>query len=316
MRFTKFTPTMAVFAGDCRQVLRELPEGKIQMCMTSPPYLGLRNYDVDGQLGQEGSVEEYVAELVSVFREVRRILKPDGTLWLNVGDKYAADKQLLLMPARIALALQADGWILRQDVIWQKPNALPESVKDRLTKSHEHVFLFAKSKSYFFDHAAIKEPAICGPRGPSYFHTGKTGQHQLGRSQKIRPSVARGGFKSKGDAPLPDREPFRAIVEMRSRRDVWSIPTKPLKEAHFAAYPEALVEPCIRAGSRPGDIVLDPFFGAGTSGLVAQKLGRKTVGIELNEDYIDIARRRVQKVFPPPADGDFRDHSLLSRPTS
>ena len=313
LRFTKFTPTMAVYAGDCRDVLAQLPDGRIQMCVTSPPYLGLRNYDVDGQLGQEDSVEAYISELVSVFRDVRRVLKDDGTLWLNVGDSYDRSKNLLLVPARLALALRADGWYLRQDIIWHKSNPMPESVKDRCTKSHEFVFLLAKSPRYYFDHEALKEPANCGPRGPSYFHVGKTGEHQLGKAQKVRPSVKRGGFKGKGDAPLPDRQPFRAIVEMRAKRDVWTIPTKPFGGAHFAAYPEALGEPCILAGARPGDIVLDPFFGAGTTGLVAHKLGRKTVGIELNTDYIEMARCRIHEVFPPPADGDFRDRSLLSR---
>lgn len=322
--------------GDCLEVLNTLEAESIQTCVTSPPYWGLRDYGVEGQLGLEKTPDEYVQKMVVVFREVRRALKNDGTLWLNLGDSYSSGnsgmlrrdnkggvwnesgqshdqdsskanpgraplkemkpKNLIGIPWKVAFALQADGWYLRQDIIWHKPNPMPESVRDRCTKSHEYLFLLSKSEKYFFDSEAIKEPAICGAKG-SQFHTGKTGAHQLGRSQKVRPSKPKGSFSAKGE-PLPGQLPFRAVVEMRNRRSVWVVSTKPFKGAHFATFPPDLIEPCILAGSRQGDAVLDPFSGAGTTGLVAAKHGRAYLGIELNADYIELAKKRIFGAFP------------------
>ncbi|MEN9798818.1 MAG: hypothetical protein RL653_2514 [Pseudomonadota bacterium] len=253
-------------------MLRRLPAGVFQACVTSPPYWGLRDYGVAGQVGAEATVDAYLASLVAIFREVRRALSDRGTLWVNLGDAYTsggrtsrdADKKnpargmgyraptpeglkpkdLVGVPWRLAFALQADGWYLRSDVVWHKPNAQPESVKDRPTRAHEYLFLLSKSERYDYDHAAVKEPSLDG----------------------------------KGT---------------RARRSVWSISTEPLREAHFATFPPGLVEPCVRASTRAGDRVLDPFFGAGTVGLVAARLGRAFTGIELNPAYVDIARRRL-----------------------
>jgi DNA modification methylase len=292
------------------QTLRTLSNESVQCVVTSPPYWGLRDYGVSGQLGMEPTYQEHVAAMVAVFREVRRVLKKDGTLWMNYGDTYASSvngrsaadtkiagiddrtfrdkpfstvqgvlkpKDLCGIPWRVAFALQEDGWWLRQDIIWHKPNPMPESIRDRCTKAHEYVFLLSKSERYFFDSKAMQEPAIGGARG-SKFHTGKTGEHQLGRAQKERGpgnwGVANG-------------------VETRNRRSVWTIATKPFKEAHFATFPPELPEICIKAGTRPGDTVLDPFGGAGTTGLVAQRLGRNSILCELNPEYVDIAKRRV-----------------------
>jgi DNA modification methylase len=321
-----------IIQGDSLEVLKTLDAGSAQTCVTSPPYWGLRDYGVEGQLGLEKTPEEYVANLVRLFAEVKRVLKDDGTLWLNLGDSYAQGgsggassksklnagygvypsskldkmqgrsiarkapkglkpKDLVGIPWRVAFALQADGWYLRQDIIWHKPNPMPESVRDRCTKAHEYIFLISKSKKYYFDHEAIKEPAICGSRG-SKFHTGKTGEHQLGRSQKVRPSKPKGSFVAKGE-PLPGQLPFRAVTETRNKRSVWTVTTKPFKEAHFATFPQDLVEPCILAGAPKGGVVLDPFFGAGTTGLVASRHGREYIGIELNPEYAEIAERRI-----------------------
>jgi len=293
-----------ILVGDTRKVLKTLPVESVQCCVTSPPYFGLRDYGVDGQIGLEPSPDEYVAELVAVFREVRRVLRADGTLWLNLGDSYARQggegghgpnaqvgntksleqrrmlvppsgtkpKDLLMIPARVALALQADGWWLRSDIIWHKPNPMPESVTDRPTSAHEHVFLLTKSARYFYDAEAVKEEA-CYPVGS-------------------REDVPRGGFQGKGSDPR-GQEAFRAIRDTRNLRNVWTIATQPFSGAHFATMPPDLVERCIKAGSRPGDMILDPFGGAGTTGLVAQRLGRDYTLIELNPTYADMARDRI-----------------------
>ncbi len=314
-----------ILLGDCISRLAEMESESVQCCVTSPPYWGLRDYGVDGQMGLEETPEAYVVNMRMVFEQVRRVLKPDGTLWLNLGDSYATsqsgsfkatdkqasnagslagkvrkaqmrsglkEKDLVGIPWRVAFALQSDGWYLRQDIIWAKPNPMPESVRDRCTKSHEYIFLLAKSQKYFFDVDAIKEPAVGGWKG-SEFHTGKTGEHQQGRAQKVRESRPKGYFKAKGE-PLPGQLPFRAVRDYRQKRSVWTVTTKPFKGAHFATFPPDLIEPCILAGSRPGDTVLDPFFGAGTVGLVAMKHGRKWIGIELNESYVDIAKKRLE----------------------
>jgi site-specific DNA-methyltransferase (adenine-specific) len=269
--------------GDVREQLARIPAGSVQTCVTSPPYFGLRDYGVEGQIGVEPTPEEFTAALVDVFREVRRTLKDDGTLWVNLGDTYSRgdrgsvppqrgaaasknedkkygftsaagrmgghptikQKDLIGIPWMVAFALRNDGWYLRQDIVWHKPNPMPESITDRCTKAHEYLFLFAKSERYLYDAEAIKERVVGG-----------------------------------GD-------------ERRNKRSVWSVATTPFKGAHFATFPPALIEPCILAGSRPGDVVLDPFGGAGTTALVASQHGRRSVYIELNPEYVALARARL-----------------------
>jgi DNA modification methylase len=297
-----------IFNIDARDLDLWVEPGTVQTCVTSPPYFGLRNYGVEGQLGLEPTPEEYVAKMVEVFRVVHRLLRDDGTLWLNIGDSYArqagddatrgtpstghrrlmeagADrsgmgnnrpppgykvKDLLGIPWMLAFALRSDGWYLRQDIIWHKPNPMPESVQDRCTKAHEYVFLLSKSAKYFFDSGAMREDAVKGSAGSS-FSKGKTAEHQLGRSS--------------------DAE--RVEDGKRNRRSVWSIATRPYKGAHFATFPPTLIEPCILAGSRPGDLVLDPFMGSGTTAQVALQHGRRAVGSELNPEYIKLIEQRL-----------------------
>ena len=306
--------TSTIFQGDVRDVLKALDAESVQCVVTSPPYWGLRDYGVDKQIGLEETPEEYVTTMVEVFREVKRVLRDDGTLWLNLGDSYYSNfgggsatmstgnatairtmgrrnkpphellkpKDLVGIPWRVAFALQADGWYLRSDIIWAKGvsfcraysgTIMPESVTDRPTKSHEYLFLLTKSARYYYDAEAVKEPAqdwgsrdrtnwrgkINSPAGPQ---TGCTNSN----------------FAESG----------------RNLRSVWTINTKPYREAHFATFPEKLVEPCVKAGTKKGDTVLDPFAGSGTTGLVAGKLDRKFIGIELNEEYIRIANNRIE----------------------
>lgn len=303
-----------VFFGDCRESMRKMiADGmKVQMCVTSPPYLGLRDYGHPGQLGLEPTPEEYVTAMVEVFQLVRRLLADDGVLWLNLGDSYAAKKQLLGMPWRVAFALQADGWILRQDIVWQKPNPMPESVTDRCTKAHEYIFLLSKSERYHFDSDAIKEPAspaslarwaqdvenqVGSDRVP-----GKTNgmMKAVGGGRSKRDSFKRVGSKRAEVIPgqsagthREDRVESAWDTQMRNKRSVWTVATMPYKGAHFATFPPALIEPCILAGSRANDIVLDPFFGSGTTGQVAQQLGRKWIGCELNPDYAPLQNERL-----------------------
>ena len=262
-----------IIVGDARQVLVGFPEGAFQCVVTSPPYWGLRDYGVSGQIGAETSVHDYVADLVRVFREVRRVLSDDGTLWLNIGDSYTSGgrtwrdadeknkgramdyraptpeglkpKDLIGVPWRLALALQSDGWYLRTDIVWNKPNCQPESVKDRPTRSHEYIFLFSKSERYFYDWEAIQEPAL--------------------------------DKRQKG----------------KNRRSVWNINTEPYPGSYFAVYPKALVRLAELAGSRTGERVLDPFFGSGTTGVVCNELGRLCTGIELKSEYAELARGRL-----------------------
>lgn len=294
---------------------------------------------VDGQLGLESTPEEYVAAMVAVFREVRRVLREDGTLWLNLGDSYNAagreghgtrlglkqqtnrasadgsdanrpsceslkPKDIVGIPWRVAFALQADGWYLRQDIIWAKPNPMPESVRDRCTKAHEYLFLLAKAERYFYDAAAIAEPVVKGDAG-STFTTGKTAQHQLLRTQSEESRAQRrktgGNFSREYAESQPGHGAMaleRPDYDSRNRRSVWTIPTHPFPEAHFATFPEKLVEPCILAGSREGGTVLDPFSGAGTTGVVAIKASRHYVGCELNPEYVEMSRRRLANVAP------------------
>jgi site-specific DNA-methyltransferase (cytosine-N4-specific) len=263
-------PAIQLLVGDSRELVRTLPSNHFRCCVTSPPYWGLRDYEVANQIGAEDSLDVYIKDLVDLFREVRRTLTADGTLWLNIGDAFTSGgrnrrapdkknpartmsyrpdtpaglkpKDLIGIPWRLAFALQEDGWYLRSDIVWYKPNCQPESVKDRPTRSHEFVFLLSKSQDYFYDSNAVKEPAADG--------------------------------------------------KLRNRRSVWSINTQPFAGAHFAVFPPALVVPCIQAGSETGDYVLDPFFGSGTVGMVSVQEGRNCVGIEMSEAYAKIARKR------------------------
>ena len=266
---------VVVLHGDTRDVIRSFPDSSVQCVVTSPPYWGVRDYGVNNQIGAEPDLMDYVNNLVMVFREVRRILTPDGTFWLNIGNTYSSGgrkwrdsdeknkgramsyrpptpeglkkKDLIGVAWLLALACQRDGWYLRNDIIWYKPNCQPESVKDRLTVAHEYMFLFSKSEKYFFNQEAIKQQTTNG-----------------------------NGLKN--------------------RRSVWSINTEPCPEAHFAVFPKELIRPCIMAGSRPNDIVFDPFYGAGTTGIVAKELNRKCIGVELNSDFIEIAKKRTAAI--------------------
>ena len=280
--------TATIFNIDARNLNLFIEPGSVQTCVTSPPYFDLRSYmpnehpDKALEIGLEETPDEYVARMVEVFRAVRDVLADDGTLWLNLGDSYGAGKQLLGVPWRLAFALQADGWILRQDIIWAKGvsgdaaragwsgNPMPESVRDRCTNAHEYIFLLSKSPKYYFDHEAIKEDAVKGAAGSS-FNKGKTATYQLGRSS--------------------DKE--RTEDGKRNKRSVWTVATRPYKGAHFATFPTALIEPCILAGSRPGDIVLDPFMGSGTTAQVALQHGRRAVGCELNPEYLSLIEQRL-----------------------
>jgi DNA modification methylase len=261
----------ASYTGDCRDLLARLPEKCIQTCVTSPPYWGLRDYGVDRQLGLEQSPHEYVANMVEVFRGVRRALREDGTLWLNLGDSYA-DKSLVGIPWMVAFALREDGWFLRSDIIWAKPNPMPESVTDRPTKAHEYVFLLSKSQRYYYDEKAIREDAVCTPRP----ETSRNDGGALG--ENLRSSGLAVGHKG---GSLGFNRPELG----RNKRSVWTVATQPFDGAHFATMPPALADPCVLAGSRVGDVVLDPFFGSGTTGMVAEKHGRKWIGFDLNPSY-------------------------------
>jgi len=336
-----------ILIGDCRELLATLPDDSVHTCVTSPPYFGLRDYDVDGQIGLESGPDAFVAELVEVFREVRRVLRDDGTLWLNLGDTYASSgrggnptrasstlqggyqsqiasqiarsrspygglksKDLIGVPWRVALALQADGWYLRQDIIWHKPNPMPESVKDRCTKAHEYLFLLSKSERYYFDSLAITEDLRTDPKENYEVRARVTGRGDQGAA------AARGNDRSKSGGFPPTRRrgqpPYHEQYStghlsldaaprggVRNKRSVWTVATRPFKEAHFATYPPQLIEPCVLATAPIGGVVLDPFFGAGTTGLVAHRYSRRFIGIELNPGYAEIARRRIAAELRP-----------------
>ena len=254
--------------GDALTVAKTLDAASAQTIVTSPPYFGLRDYGEAGQIGAEASFGEYVGNMVALFGEFRRVLADDGTLWLNLGDSYGAGKNLLGVPWRVALALQDDGWILRSEIIWAKPNPMPESVTDRPTKSHETIFLFAKSPRYYYDAETIKEES----KGEWNSADGFIPEGQAKRNIE-------GRIGSRADA-----QQFG-----RNKRTVWTVPTVPFSAGHFAVYPPALIRPCVLAGSRMGDTVLDPFSGSGTTGMVATQEGRKYVGIDLNSDYLDLS---------------------------
>jgi DNA modification methylase len=323
MKESKMNEDLKILVGDCRETLKQLPDQCVQTCITSPPYFGLRDYGNDGQIGLEQTPHDFVDQLVSVFREVKRVLRDDGTLWLNLGDSYSSykdgkatpdttrgedtgtlvdkglaknrmastftgtrikNKDLIGIPWMVAFALRSDGWYLRQDIIWHKPNPMPESVEDRCTKSHEYIFLMSKSQKYYYDQEAIKvPPAESTPgRGPVDF----------------------GGEKGRNYTPDKNDPNFRGGNEQWGRtyeykdgnvnkKSVWTIPTKPFKGAHFATFPEELIQPCILAGSKAGDVVLDPFGGSGTTGKVAIDYGRKAILCELNPDYVKIINERT-----------------------
>ena len=351
-----------IICGKALTELSKLKTESVQTCVTSPPYYGLRDYQVEGQIGLEETPEEYIEKLVVVFREVKRVLKKDGTLWVNMGESYAGSgkggathpenakhykqgtnhgmigdaavtkvgygnckpKDMIGTPWMLAFALRADGWYLRQDIIWAKPNPMPESVKDRCTKSHEYIFLLSKSKKYYYDHESIKEDCVGDEnaktfRGGAYcnqstFINSEGGKrkekgnyktpagwdvdegshgtiHREGRTRyggkkyTENPDVF---FRTKsGDAYKPTGK--------RNKRDVWTVATRGFKEAHFATFQPELIEPCILAGSRIGDVVIDPFSGSGTVGVVCEKYDREYIGIELNADYVEIQQRRIAK---------------------
>lgn len=309
--------TSKLLCGDAAKCLETLPAGSVNMCVTSPPYYGLRDYGVDGQIGIEQSPDEYIARLVNVFDEVYRVLADDGTLWLNIGDSYAGSgkgpmtisangknkdvfnmqnriyevpkkwsgikpKDLIGIPWMLAFALRARGWYLRSDIIWHKMNCLPESIKDRPTKCYEHIFLLAKAPHYYFDYKAIQEP--------------------LKEVSKARYKRGRGNgnkYATQQGISNPTKDFARFDQQYRRKRDVWEVSTNSYKmDEHFAMFPEKLIEPCILAGSKIGGVVLDPFFGSGTTGAVAKRLGREYIGIELNERYVQKAQERIDKVIP------------------
>lgn len=287
-----------ILFGDCRESLRQLAAGgvRVQTCVTSPPYFGLRDYKVAGQLGLEPTPDEYVAAMVEVFRGVRDVLADDGTLWLNLGDSYGPNKQLRGIPWRLAFALQDDGWYLRQDIIWAKPNPMPESVRDRCTKAHEYLFLLSKSERYFIDPEGMREPAVStsGPGAHGSFHREGRAQRTSMRNSFARKSKNTAGAHGQKPQHRPGRDEVHYDGPTRNRRSVWTVPTRGYKGAHFAVFPPALIEPCVLAGSRPGDIVLDPFMGSGTTAEVAILHGRQFLGCELNPDYKPLQDERIK----------------------
>lgn len=274
-----------IYCGNAIDNLKNMSSGSVDCIVTSPPYYGQRDYGNEKQIGSEKVPSEYVNNLVSVFSECFRVLKDSGTLWLNLGDKYK-DGGLLGMPWRVALALQDIGWFLRNDIIWHKPNAMPNAVKNRLTTDHEYIFFFTKKKSgYYYDQDAIREEHVTFSDKSKM----KGGKNHFG---KVNGTPEEG--KNKGNPNLHNGRWDQAFhPNGRNKRTVWNVPLSKFRGAHFAVFPEKLIEPCILVGCPEGGIVLDPFFGAGTSGVVANKLKRKYVGIELNQDYIEIAKKRL-----------------------
>ena len=301
-----------IYNIDCREGLKLLKDNSIDCCVTSPPYYGLRDYGAKDQIGLEETPEEYVNNLVEVFREVRRVLKDEGTVWLNLGDSYwnkrssnglswdgkldkrknyslrsggkehpyLKPKDLIGIPWKVAFALQEDGWYLRSDIVWDKPSCMPESVKDRPTRSHEFIFLLSKSNKYHYDYEAIKEPAVHGDPNPPRGSKGVIDNLNKGR----RENKSQGSFKGKNK-----EKAFRAIVNLRNKRDVWKVAMQPFKGGHFAVFPPKLIEPCVLAGCPKNGIVLDPFMGSGTIGMVALEHQSNFIGFELNPEYIKIA---------------------------
>lgn len=340
-----------ILVGDCVDMMRTLPDKSVHTCVTSPPYFGLRDYGVDGQIGLEETPGEFIARLVEVFREVRRVLRDDGTAWVNMGDSYAGSwgaqgkretpaaisrnsisnhpkragtgrltegykgKDLMGMPWRLAFALQDDGWYLRQDIIWNKPNPMPESVRDRCTKSHEYVFLLSKSKKYYFDQAAILEP--CSPN--THARLSQDVQAQIGSERANGGAKSNGNMKATARKPngvgwgygsdaderqrgrVKDNESMNSALAImpteRNKRSVWTVATHSFKGAHFATFPPDLIRPCVLAGAPRGGVVLDPFGGAGTTSLVSMQEGRRSIICELNPEYAAMARRRIDAAW-------------------
>ena len=323
-----------IINGNSLEVLKSLPDNSIDCCVTSPPYYALRDYGCDGQIGLEETPEKYIERLCEVFSEVRRVLTPQGTLWLNIGDSYngnkvgntevvknkkvsesndfhkklwggAKPKDLIGIPWMLAFALRSQGWYLRQDIIWHKPNPMPESVTDRCTKSHEYIFLMSKSQKYYFDYEAIQEP--CADQSRTNYACGNRtnginkdrNDNDFGeRSKNWKPRTKNcqydgqkpNSFHLSRENGEPDKEYY-----VRNKRDVWSVNVKPCSEAHFATYPFELIKPCILAGCPENGIVLDPFMGSGTTAIVARSLNRNYLGVELNPEYIKIAHKRLDK---------------------
>lgn len=287
---------MQILTGDALETLRQLPDRCCSTCVTSPPYYAARDYGSRNQIGLEKTPEEYTQRLVEVFREVRRVLTDDGTLWLNIGDSYATKviaegikrKDLTGIPWLLAFALRADGWYLRADIIWHKPNTMPESAKDRPTRAHEYVFLLSKSPNYYYDAEAVKETAVgYGPDNPG---------RKRGNTSTFRGGNAYTHNQATNNSANVERQSHGLVPNesgKRNRRSVWTVATRPYKGAHFATFPEELVRPCILAGSRPGDTVLDPFAGSGTSGAVAIQEGRDFIGIEINPEYSKMSEQRI-----------------------
>lgn len=277
-------PINEVLQGDCEEVLATLPGDHVNMIVTSPPYFQQRHYSDHDEVGQESTPQAYADRLVAIFREARRVLKDDGTLWLVLGDKYKDGAQLG-MPWRVALALQDDGWILRSDIIWHKPNAMPSSVKTRPTTDHEYVFLFSKAKKYFYDVDAIREPHVT---------FSDKSRMKGGRNHFFKKGSTPEQGKNGGQSNLHDARWDQAFhPQGRNKRTVWSISLSKFRGAHFAVFPEPLVETCIQAGCPPKGMVLDPFFGSGTVGVVAKRLGRNFIGIERSTKYCQMARQRL-----------------------
>ena len=351
---------VTILVGDNRFLLELLPDQSVHCCVTSPPYFGLRDYGVAGQIGLESTPDAYVAQMVNVFREVRRVLRDDGTLWLNLGDSYSSggrttqtvrrsqvvdnkckgptsrtldgdaasgkqeylngtamrppavdglgSKQLLGIPWRVAFALQADGWYLRQNIIWHKPNPMPESVRNRCTKAHEYIFLLSKSQKYYYDAAAIATPSITGDNRRPYGSKGANeldprGEQGGGKPRRGKTWEERKAMGFRGDTKHPTKDAIEAGLPIPSfaaspdgvnKRSVWTVTTKPFKGAHFATFPPDLIEPCVLAGCPEGGTVLDPFGGAGTTGLVAKRHNRNAMLLELNPEYARLAQERLR----------------------
>lgn len=292
-----------IIQGDCLEILKTIPDESIDCVITSPPYWGLRNYGVKGQFGLEKTPEEYVAKLVEVFREVKRVLKKEGVMFLNLGDTYTGNKtgntetiknpncsildkeikrknyyqakQEIGIPFLVRQALMEDSWICRQTIIWAKPNPMPESVTDRCTKSHEYIFLLSKSQKYYFNSGAIKEKCVQGDN--------RVRDRDISKLNNTPGKTKSGGLKINN-------------YEFRNKRSVWTVATKPFKDAHFATFPEELIKPMVLAGCPEGGIILDPFFGAGTTGVVCKKENKNYIGIELNPDYCKIAEERIKNI--------------------
>ena len=306
-----------IYIGDCLEVLKTLPDESVHCCVTSPPYYALRDYGMEEQIGREATPKEYISRLTEVFTEVRRVLRSDGTLWLNIADTYAGKgnqgdfvdpknpkgrsgqavalnykapgckpKDMIGIPWMLAFALRDSGWYLRNDIIWMKENPMPESCKDRCSRCYEHIFLLSKSRKYFFDAKAISEPIA--PATAERLKRGMNGGNKYGKPVPGQPQTQTIN-RPRAHGEITDS----MINPMRNKRDVWVVNTVPFKGGHYAAYPPKLVEPCLLAGCPEGGIVLDPFFGSGTTGMVAKQLNRHYIGIELNPEYAELAKARI-----------------------